>query len=46
MTATAEVEVARVSPVALLLRSIGEWQAEPPIDERPVREFQAEAQAR
>ena len=47
MTATAEVEVARVSPVALLMRAVGEWQADPPPDERrPVREFQAEAQAR
>jgi multidrug resistance efflux pump len=46
MTATAEVEVARVSPTALLMRAVGEWQADPPADERPVREFQAEAQAR
>lgn len=47
MTATAEVEVARVSPVALLMRAVGEWQVDPPVEEkRPVREFQAEAQAR
>lgn len=46
MTATAEVEVARVSPIALLMRAIGEWEADEPEDERPVREFQAEAQAR
>jgi membrane fusion protein (multidrug efflux system) len=47
MTAIAEVEVARVSPVALLMRAIGEWQADPADDdERPVREFQAEAPAR
>ncbi|MCU0686281.1 MAG: HlyD family efflux transporter periplasmic adaptor subunit [Polyangiaceae bacterium] len=46
MTATAEVEVTRVSPIALLMRAVGEWQAEPPIETRPVREFQAEAQAR
>jgi hemolysin D len=47
MTATAEVEVNRVSPVALLMRAVGEWQADPPVDERrPVKEFQAEAVAR
>jgi hemolysin D len=46
MTASVEVEVARVSPFALLMRSIGEWDAETPADERPVREFQTEAVAR
>ena len=33
MTATVEVEVARVSPIALLMRSIGEWQADPASDD-------------
>jgi hemolysin D len=47
MTASVEIEVARVSPIALLMRAIGEWDTlPPPADERPVREFQAEAEAR
>jgi hemolysin D len=47
MTVTVEVEVARVSPVALLMRAIGEWHAtEPPPDDRHIRGFQADAEAR
>ncbi len=46
MTATVEVEVARVSPIALMLRAIGEWRVDPGADDRPVREFRAEAEAR
>jgi membrane fusion protein (multidrug efflux system) len=46
MTATVEVEVARVSPIALLMRAIGEWHADPPEDERHAKEFQVEAEAR
>ena len=44
MTLTVEVEVARVSPVALLMRAIGEWHPAP--EERRTREFQTEAEAR
>jgi len=44
MTMTVEVEVARVSPVALLMRAIGEWH--PPVDDRRTKEFQTEAEAR
>jgi len=46
MTATVEVEVARVSPIALLMRSIGEWHVAPATDERHDKEFQTEAEAR
>ena len=47
MTATVEVEVARVSPIALLMRAIGEWDlTDPPPDERRTRGFQAETEAR
>jgi membrane fusion protein (multidrug efflux system) len=47
LTATVEVEVARVSPIALLMRAIGEWDVSAPApDEQRVREFQAEAEAR
>jgi membrane fusion protein (multidrug efflux system) len=47
LTATVEVEVARVSPIALLLRAIGEWNAsEPAPEERRVGVFQPEAEAR
>ncbi|HET7501911.1 MAG TPA: HlyD family efflux transporter periplasmic adaptor subunit [Kofleriaceae bacterium] len=47
LTATVEVEVDRVSPVALLMRAIGEWHvAEPAPDERRLRGFQAESEAR
>ena len=45
MTVTVEVEVARVSPISLLMRSIGEWSADEP-DDRASREFQAESEAR
>jgi hemolysin D len=47
LTATVEVEVARVSPVALLMRAIGEWDVTTVAPEqRPVRGFQAESEAR
>ncbi len=47
MTATVEIEVARVSPVGLLMRAIGEWNtAEPEPEGQRVREFQAEEPAR
>lgn len=46
MTATVEVEVARVSPIELLMRSIGEWNAVPATDDRRDRAFQTEAEAR
>jgi len=47
LTATVEVEVARVSPVALLMRAIGEWDvAEAAPDDRRARGFQAESEAR
>lgn len=47
LTATVEVEVARISPVALLMRALGEWhvtKAAP--EDRRVTEFQPEAEAR
>jgi len=46
MTATVEVEIARVSPVALLMRSIGEWRADPPSDDRQTKAFSTQAEAR
>ncbi|HEY0476367.1 MAG TPA: HlyD family efflux transporter periplasmic adaptor subunit [Kofleriaceae bacterium] len=47
LTATVEIEVARVSPVALLMRAIGEWHiAEPPPEAQRARGFQVEAEAR
>jgi membrane fusion protein (multidrug efflux system) len=47
LTATVEVEVARVSPVALLMRAIGEWHVtEAPPEDRRARGFQTEAEAR
>jgi membrane fusion protein (multidrug efflux system) len=50
LTATVEVEVARVSPVALLMRAIGEWDVTPATpaapEDRRVRGFQAESEAR
>ncbi|HEY0251992.1 MAG TPA: HlyD family efflux transporter periplasmic adaptor subunit [Kofleriaceae bacterium] len=47
MTATVEVEVARVSPIALLMRSIGEWHTEPQnTDDQKTKAFQSEAEAR
>lgn len=47
LTATVEIEVARVSPFALLMRAIGEWNFELPApDDQRVREFQAESPAR
>lgn len=47
LTAQVEVEVARVSPFALLLRALGEWRftpAEP--DDKRAKGFQAESEAR
>ncbi len=44
MTMSVEVEIARVSPVALLMRAIGEWHPTP--EERHTKEFQTEAEAR
>jgi hemolysin D len=50
LTATVEVEVARVSPVALLMRAIGEWDVTPATpavpEDRRTRGFQAESEAR
>jgi len=46
MTLTVEVEIARVSPVALLMRSIGEWHTDPPADDHHTKAFQTEAEAR
>lgn len=47
MTATVEVEIARVSPFALLMRSIGEWRTNPAPDEkRSNTAFEPEAPAR
>jgi hemolysin D len=47
LTATVEIEVARVSPVALLMRAIGEWRVDEPAPE-PLRAagFQPQAEAR
>jgi hemolysin D len=45
LTATVEVEVARASPIALLMRAIGEWSVAEP-EQPAVREFQPEAPAR
>jgi len=46
LTATVEIEVARVSPLALLMRAIGEWRAAEPVPEERARSFQVEAEAR
>lgn len=51
MTVSVEVEVARVSPVALLLRAIGEWDASDrtprdPDDKKLPKGFQAQTEAR
>jgi membrane fusion protein (multidrug efflux system) len=47
LTAEVDVEVARVSPVALLLRALGEWHVtEPAPEEQHPRGFQAESEAR
>ena len=43
LTATVEVEVARASPVALLMRAIGEWRAGDPPAATGVFQTQAEA---
>lgn len=47
LTATVEIEVARVSPVALLMRGIGEWRfGESADEEGSVREFRVQSEAR
>lgn len=47
LTGSVEIEVARVSPLSLLMRAIGEWEfGEAGEDEPPVREFRAEEPAR
>ena len=47
LTASVEIEVARVSPLTLLMRAIGEWDfGEAGDDVPPVREFRAEEPAR
>jgi len=46
MTATVEVEIARVSPVALLMRSIGEWRSDPHADDHQTKAFSTQAEAR
>jgi membrane fusion protein (multidrug efflux system) len=50
MTVSVEVEVARVSPVALLMRAIGEWDTtdhgKKDPDDKSQKGFQAEAEAR
>lgn len=47
LTGSVEIEVARVSPFALLMRAIGEWDfGEAGEDTPPVREFRAEEPAR
>jgi membrane fusion protein (multidrug efflux system) len=47
LTAEVDVEVARVSPVGLLMRALGEWHvAEPTPEDRHPRGFQAESEAR
>lgn len=46
LTATVEVEVARVSPVALLMRALGEWHVgDPEPDDKRAKGFQAESEA-
>ena len=46
LTASVEVEVARVSPVALLMRALGEWDVAAAAPEERPRQFQSEAEAR
>ncbi|MEO7732452.1 MAG: HlyD family efflux transporter periplasmic adaptor subunit [Kofleriaceae bacterium] len=47
LTATVEIEVARVSPVALLMRAIGEWHvSDQTPEELRMREFQSQTEAR
>jgi membrane fusion protein (multidrug efflux system) len=46
LTATVEIEVARVSPVELLMRAVGEWNFAQREPEVRVREFQAQSEAR
>jgi hemolysin D len=46
MTLSVEVEVGRVSPLALLMRAMGDWKPQPPESVRRPQEFRAEAEAR
>jgi membrane fusion protein (multidrug efflux system) len=47
LTVEIDVEVARVSPVALLMRALGEWRVTETVpEERRTRGFQVEAEAR
>ncbi|MEZ4361892.1 MAG: HlyD family efflux transporter periplasmic adaptor subunit [Kofleriaceae bacterium] len=46
LTGTAEIEVARVSPVALLMRAIGEWQVGTPAQVPTGGQFRAQQEAR
>jgi hemolysin D len=46
LTASVEIEVARVSPIALLMRAIGEWRVGETPGGARAGQFQAEAEAR
>jgi hemolysin D len=47
LTAEVDVEVARVSPIALLLRALGEWRVtDTTVEDKRTKGFQAESEAR
>jgi membrane fusion protein (multidrug efflux system) len=47
LTAEVDVEVARVSPIALLLRALGEWHiTDTTVEDQRAKGFQAESEAR
>ena len=47
LTAEVDVEVARVSPIALLLRALGEWHiTDTTVEDKRAKGFQAESEAR
>jgi len=47
LTAEVDVEVARVSPIALMLRALGEWHvADTALEDKRTKGFQAESEAR
>jgi hemolysin D len=47
LTAEVDVEVARVSPIALLLRALGEWRiTDTTLEDKRTKGFQAESEAR
>lgn len=47
LTAEVDVEVARVSPIALLLRALGEWRiTDTTLEDKRAKGFQAESEAR